>query len=106
VEPVHSSRRRDQRFTAAEQFVIDLADFVEHLLHLGISGHTLTCLVDLVRGFKQERLHLAFGEAAAEIKEWAVLRTAGVAVAIGFATFEESLDQGGVQYLGREFKGA
>ena len=86
--------------------MIDLADFIEHSLDLGIGVHTLTCLVDLVRGLKQERLHLAFGKAAVEIKERAVLGTAGVAVAIGFATFEESLDQGGVQDLGGEFKRA
>jgi len=86
--------------------VIDLADLVEQPLHLGISGHTLTCLVDLVWGFKQQRLHLALGEAAVEIKEGAVLGAAGVAVAIGFATLEESLDQGGVQEVGGQFKGA
>ena len=86
--------------------MIDLTDFIEHLLRLGISGNTLTGLVDLVRGFKQERLHLAFGEAAVEIKERAVLGTAGVAVAIGFATFEESLDQRGVEHLWGQSKRA
>ena len=86
--------------------MIELTDFIEQLLRLGISGNTLTGLVDLVRGFKQERLHLAFGEAAVEIKERAVLGTAGVAVAIGFATFKESLDQRSMQDVGRELKGA
>ena len=86
--------------------MIDLADFVEHPLHLDIGVDALTCLVDLSGGLEQERLHLAFGEAAVEIKERAVLGAAGVAVAMGFATFEESLDQGGVQDLGGEFKRA
>lgn len=86
--------------------MIDLADLIEHLLRLGISGNALTRLVNLVRGFKQERLHLAFGEAPVEIKERAVLGTAGVAVAIGLATFEESFDQGGVEHLWGELKGA
>ena len=85
--------------------MIDLADLIEHLLDLGVSGHTLTGLSDLVRGFQQERLHLAFGEAAVEIKERAVLGTAGMAVAIGFATFEEAFDQGGVEHLRSQLKG-
>jgi hypothetical protein len=79
--------------------MIDLADFIEHLLCLGISGHALARLLDLGRGFKQERLYLTFGEAAVEIKERAMLGTAGVALAIGFATLEESLDQRGVEHL-------
>jgi hypothetical protein len=86
--------------TAAEQFVIDLADLVEHLKHLGISGHAEPGLVDLVGGFKQERLHLAFGEATVQIIEGAVLGTASMAMAIGFAALEESLDQGGVEEVG------
>jgi hypothetical protein len=90
---------------AAEQFVIDLADLVEHLQHLGISGHAVPGLVDLVGGLQQERLHLALGEAAVEIKERAVLGAAGVAAAVGFAALQESLDQGGVEEVGREFKG-
>ena len=80
--------------------MIDLADFVDHPLHLSISLHTLTCLVELVRGLQQKGLHPAFGEAAVEIKERAVLGAAGVAAAMGFATFEESLDHGGVQEPG------
>ena len=86
--------------------MIDLTDLIQRLQHPRISGHTLTRLVDLVRGFQQQRLDLAFGEAPVEIKEGAVPAAAAVAVAIGFATFEEPLDQGSVQDLGREFKRA
>jgi hypothetical protein len=84
--------------------VINLTDLIEHLLRLGISVHTLSGLVDLVLGFKQERLHSAFGEAAIEIKEGAVLGTLVVASAFGFAAFEESLNQGGVQDLWRKLE--
>jgi hypothetical protein len=66
----------------------------------------LACLVDLVGGFEQERLHLAFGETAVEIKERAVLGTAGVAAAIGLAALEEPLDQGGVKDPGGQLEGA
>ena len=86
--------------------MINLADFIEHLLHLGIGGQALTCLIDLVGGLEQERLHLAFGEAAVEIKERAMFGAAGVAVTVGLATFHESLDQGGVQHLRGKLKGA
>ena len=85
--------------------MIDLTDLIQHLHHLPISGHTLTCLVDLVWGLEQQRLHLPFGEAAVEIKEGAVLGAATVTVAVGFATFEKSLDQRSMQEMGREFKG-
>jgi len=53
-------------------------------------------LLDLVRGFEQERLHVAFGKAPVEIKERAVLGPAAMAVAVGFAALEQALDQGGV----------
>ena len=85
--------------------MIDLADLIEHLLDLGIGGHTLPGLSNLAGRLQQERLHLAFGEAAVEIKEGAVFGTAGVAVTIGFATFEKALDQGGVEHLRSQFKG-
>ena len=85
--------------------MIDLADFIKHLLHLGIGGHTLACLVNLVVRFEQERFYLAFGETAVEVKERAVLGAATVAGAMGFAAFEESLDQGGVQQVRAESKG-
>jgi hypothetical protein len=65
----------------------------------------MTGLSDLVGGFEQERLHLAFGKTTVEIKERAVLGTAGVAVTVGFATFEEALDQGGVEHVRWQFKG-
>ncbi len=86
--------------------MIDLTDLIQHLQQLRISGHTSACLVDLVWGLKQQRLHLPFGEAAVEIKKGAVLGAAGVAVAVGLATFEEPLDKRGVQDMGRKFKGA
>jgi hypothetical protein len=83
-----------------------LTDFIEHLLDLAIGSHTLTCPVNMVWRFKQERLHPALGKAAVEIKERAVLWAAGMAVAFGFATFKESLDQRGVQKVWSEVKGA
>ena len=87
--------------------MIDLADFIEPLLHLGVSGHTLAGLVELGCGFEQERLHLAFGEAAVQIIEGAVFGAGGgVAVAVGFAACEETLDEGGVEELWGELKGA
>jgi hypothetical protein len=75
-------------------------------LDLGISGHTLARLLDLGRGFEEEGLHLAFGKAAVEVKERTVLGSPGVAKAVGFATFHVAFDQGGVQEVGAQFKGA
>ena len=86
--------------------MIDLADLIQRLQHARISGQTLTRLLDLLRGLQQQRLHLAFGEAAVEVKKGAVLGAAAVAVTVGFAAFEEPLDQRGVQELGRESKRA
>jgi hypothetical protein len=82
---------------APEQFVVDLADLVEALLDLAVSGQTLARLLDLVRSLEQERLHLALGKAAVEVKERTMLGAGGVAVAVGFATFHKALDQGGVK---------
>ena len=91
---------------APEQFVIDLADFVEDLLHLRISGQTLAGLSKL-RRFEQERLHLALGEAAVQIEEGPVFSAGSrVALAVGLATFEVSLDEGRVKDLRRESEGA
>jgi hypothetical protein len=86
--------------------VIDLAELIEHPLNLGISGQALARLADLGGRFQQERLHLPFGKAAVEIKERAMLGPGGVAVAVGLATLDESLDQRGVEDLWGELKGA
>ena len=73
--------------------MIDLTDFIEYLLRLGISGDTLPGLVNLGLGLEQERVHPPFGEATIEIKEGAVLGSLVVASALRFATFEESFNQ-------------
>lgn len=86
--------------------MIDLTDLIQHQQHLSLGRHTETCLMDLVCGLEQQRLHLPFGEAAVEIIKGAVPGAAAMAVAIGFAAFEQSLHEGGVQEMGREFKGA
>jgi len=98
--------RRDQRFPATEQFVVDLADFIQPLLHLGVSGDTLAGLVDLAGGLKQQRLHPALSKATVEIKEGAVLGAIGVAAAVGFAAPEVALDEGAMEQLGGKMKGA
>jgi hypothetical protein len=87
--------------------VVNLADFIEALLHLGVSRQALAGLVDLGGRLEQERLHLPFGEAAIEIIKGAVLTGwVRVAVAVGLATLHEALDQGRVEDLPRQFKGA
>jgi hypothetical protein len=95
-----------QAFAPTEQFVIDLADFIQELLRLGISGDAEPGLIDLRLGFEQEGLELAFGKAAVEIEEGTVFGAAGVAQTMGFATFEEAFKQRGVQEVGRWFEGA
>ena len=97
---------RDEGCATAEQFVVDLTDLIEHFLDVRVSREAVACLLDLIGGFEQERLHLAFGEAAVEIKERAVFGAGTVAVAVGFATFHEALDQGGVEDLWGELKRA
>jgi hypothetical protein len=86
--------------------VVDLADLIELFLDLRVSGEASARLLDLIRGFEQERLDLTFGKAAVEIEEGAVLGAGGVAVAVGLATFHEALDQGGMENFWGELKGA
>ena len=86
--------------------MVDLTDLIEPLLDLRVSGQAVARLVDLVRSFEQERLHLPFGKAAVEIKERAVLGAGGVAVAVGLATFHITLDQGSVEDFLGELEGA
>ena len=105
IEPVDSGAGPSQSFTAAEQFVIDLADFIQELLCLGVGGQALAGLVDLILGFEQERLDLSFGKAAVEIEEGTVFGATGVAVAVGFTAFEEAFEQRGVKEVGRRFEG-
>mgnify|MGYP000274547790 CR=1 FL=1 len=85
--------------------MVDLADFIESLLHLGVSRHTLAGLVELGRRLEQERLHLPFGEAAIEIIKGAVLGGwVAVAVTVGLATLHEALDQGRMEDFGRKLE--
>jgi hypothetical protein len=77
--------------------MIDLTDLIEHLLRLDISGHTFSRIINLILGFKQERLHLPFGEASIEIKKWTMLGTISMAATTGFTTFKKALDHGGVE---------
>jgi hypothetical protein len=88
-----------------EQFVIDLADFIEDRLRVGVGGQALAGLLDLLLGFEQERLELSFGKAAVEIKEGAVFGALGMAVAVGFAAGQEAFEQGGTKEVGRGFEG-
>ena len=91
---------------APEQFVVDLADFIEHLLCPGIGGHTLAGLHDLLRGFEQKRLHLAFGETAVEVEKRAMPGAGGMAAALGLAALKIAFDDGGVQEVRGKGKGA
>jgi hypothetical protein len=103
---VGSTGSISQRFLTAEQFVIDLADFIKGLLDLGIGGQALAGLRDLVGGFEQQRLDLAFTEAAVEVKERAVLGTAGVALTLGLTAAEKTFEQGSVKEMGGQLEGA
>jgi hypothetical protein len=77
---------------------------VEAFQELLVGPDPVARLQDLGLLFEQEGSHLPFGEAAAEIEEGAVF-FAGSAVAIGAATFEKSLQKGGVKGIGREGEG-
>jgi hypothetical protein len=103
---VGSLSRRDQRLATTEQFVIDLTYLIKQLLRLGKGIDALARLVNLVLRFKQERLHLPFGEAAIEIKEGAMLGAIRMATTTGFATFEIALNHGGVENFGGKLEGA
>jgi hypothetical protein len=82
--------------------VINLADLVERLLDLGVSGHAVPGLLDLIGGFEEQGLHPAFGEATVEVKERAVLLPWALAATVALAALHESLDQGGMEDFGRE----
>ncbi len=49
---------------------------------------------------------MAFGKAAVEIKERAMLEAPGVALAVGFAAFEVAFQQRGTEEVRRRFEGA
>jgi hypothetical protein len=78
---------------------------VEVFQELLIGRDTVAGLEDLGRLFEQQRSHLPFGQAAAEIKERAVF-VARSAMAIGAAALEKALQKGGVDRIGREGQGA
>ena len=93
-------------FTAAKQYVIDLADFIEGLLDLGVRSHAFSSLLDLDLGLEQKGLKPAFGKAAVEVKEGAVLWAICMAATVGLATFDGTFDQGSMHEMGWEVKGA
>jgi len=74
---------------------------VEVFQKLLVGRDTVAGLEDLGRLFEQQRSHLPFGQAAAEIKERAVF-VARSAMAIGAAALEKALQKGGVNRIGRE----
>jgi hypothetical protein len=74
---------------------------VEAFQELLVGLNSVAGLLDLGRLFEQQGSHLAFGQAAAQIKEGAVF-LAGSAVAIEVATFEKALQKGGMKGIGRE----
>jgi len=88
-----------------EQLVIELADFIQNLLGLSVSLQGLAGLIELLGRFEQERLELPLGKGTVEVKERAMPGAAGMAVAIGLATLEQTLEQGSVKQMGWEIKG-
>ena len=101
-----SQGRASQRLAATEQFIIDLADFIKDLLHLGAGRQALAGLIDLFLGFEQERLEVALAKRAVEIEKGTVFGAGGVAAAIGFATLEQAFEQRSAHEVGREVERA
>jgi len=90
---------------AAEQLPVNPGELVEAFQELLVCLHAVAPLEDLGLPFEQEGAHLPLGQAAAQIEERAMW-VAGSAVAIGSATFEKALQEGGVQGIGGEAEGA
>jgi hypothetical protein len=86
---------------AAEQFPVNPGELVEALQELLVGLDAVAGLLDLRLLFEQQGSHLPFGQAAAQIEEGAVF-LAGSAVAIGAATLEKALQEGGAKGIGWE----
>lgn len=93
-----------QDFAAAQEFPIDFGDLLQNLQDFLIGLDAAASLQDLSITLEQERAHLPFGQAAAQIEERTMFFTLA-AVAVGAAAFEETLQEGGVDQLRRELEG-
>jgi hypothetical protein len=97
-EPVHS---RPEGVAAAKQFPVNPGELVEVFQELLVGRHALASLQDLSVLFEEEGAHLPLRQAAAQVEKGAVFFTL-LAVAIGAAAFEESLQERGVKGVGWE----
>src|SRR5208282_102216 len=93
-----------QGVASAQQLPIDLGKLIQARQRLLVSFDTAAGLADLWFAFEQQSAHLSPGQAAAQIEERAVPFPLA-AVAIGPAAFEEALQEGGVDGVGRQPEG-
>ena len=88
-----------QAFAAAQQFGIDLREFLDLVLELVVVLNPRLSDLPLGGCFKEEFIHFTRGQALGQVVEGSMFIPAMVAGAVGFATAGEPLDQGGAQCI-------
>jgi hypothetical protein len=88
-----------ESFASAQQFGVDLREFLQSLPQTMVSLDALSALLLLGVGFEQEFKHAARDQTDGQIVKRAVLAPLS-AGAVGFAAGGETLDEGGSQQLG------
>jgi len=90
-------------FAPAQEFGIDLREFLELLLELPVMGDAVLGGLALGRGGEEEFVDFADGQALGQEIEGAMFIAALMTVTVGFATAGEALDKGGAQAVGEDF---
>ena len=93
-----------QAFVSAQQFGVDLREFLDLPLELVVVLDPSLSGLPLRGCFKKEFIHLTRGQTLGQVVEGAMFIPALVAGAVGFATAGETLDQRGAQAIREELE--
>jgi len=91
-----------QGFLPSQQFGVDLRELLDLLLELMEVVNAVFGGLLLSGTFEEELVHFSHGQTLSQIIKGTVFVSSMAAVAIGFATAAESLDQRGAQAIGRD----
>ena len=93
-----------QGFAPAQQFGVDLGEFLELGLELAVVFDAALSGLLLGGSFEWKFVDFAHGQALGQIVERAMLRALLKAVAVGFAAAGEALDERGAQTVGPDLE--
>jgi hypothetical protein len=91
-------------FAPAEQFGIDLREFLDLIVELPVMGDAVLGGLPLGGGGEEELVDFADGQALGQEIEGAVFIAALMTVTVDFAAAGEPLDEGGAQAVGEDFE--